>query len=202
MSGDDLTIRGIWFCIAIAFMLAGVTVAGWNSRLLIGGLFVMALVTMGLAIFWPWVGGHWPKFKQLMAQIVSNDYAFGAVAVVVLLIFFADFALRVGWISRPSTDQTGSLTPVYNQIYDGQVIELDGKAFHNCTFNNVTFRWKGGPYLMDTVQITGSRRFETPVGVIGNTVITLKALKLLNQEFADNWRSLPSEYFNPPQGGN
>jgi hypothetical protein len=112
MSGDDLTIRGIWFAAALAFMLAGVTVAGWKNRSLIFGLFVAAIITMALAVFWPWVGDHWPKFKELMRIVVINDYAFAGAAIIIMAIFFADFALRMGWIGRTPTDQTQNLTPV------------------------------------------------------------------------------------------
>ncbi|MFZ3327071.1 MAG: hypothetical protein WA231_14770, partial [Methylocella sp.] len=43
----------------------------------------------------------------------------------------------------PTPDWHEPLKPIVNQIYRNETIEIDGKAFHDCLFENVTFLYNG-----------------------------------------------------------
>ena len=62
----------------------------------------------------------------------------GLVFLVVLCV--ADLTARLGL--SPSSD----LALVFNQTYTNQMVEIDNKEFHNCTFENATLRYNGGPF--------------------------------------------------------
>src|SRR5262249_19106137 len=43
----------------------------------------------------------------------------------------------------PTPDWSKPLTPVIKKKYRNETVEIDGKAFHHCEFQDVTFVWNG-----------------------------------------------------------
>src|SRR5262249_7107118 len=71
----------------------------------------------------------------------------------------------------------GRKTMIVRQSYSNTVVPLDGHFYKDCTFHNVTFEWNGkGPGGLIGIHITGSHRFQTQNGVIGDAVDVLKGL--------------------------
>jgi hypothetical protein len=51
--------------------------------------------------------------------------------------------LPIPSIDFPTPDWVKPLTPVINKKYKNETVELDGKEFQHCEFQDVTFLWNG-----------------------------------------------------------
>lgn len=84
---------------------------------------------------------------------------------------------------------------IIGQTFKNKTINLDGKEFIECVFENCTFRWNGERHSVQNCRIIGSKGVESQNPTIYNTIGFLKALGLLEKEFSDSWRYLPKEHF-------
>lgn len=97
------------------------------------------------------------------------------------------------WVSWPWLKQRLAKKPtrVMSQTFHNCHVTLDGKTFHQCTFENVTFKWDGGFYFMFDCKINGTRNFETGNGSFVDLIDTLKRLDgFLDKDFAASWRHI------------
>lgn len=60
----------------------------------------------------------------------------------------------------PTPDWHEPLVPIVNQTYRNETVQLDGKAFHDCRFENVTFLYNGTkPTSLIGCTLSGAREF-------------------------------------------
>ena len=91
----------------------------------------------------------------------------------------------------------GRLEKIKGHAYKKEIVVLDGKFFHECTFEEVTFRYQGQPFNFVNCSVNGATRLETQNQAVFGTIAMLKFLQFLNQDFATSWNpALPKEYFD------
>jgi hypothetical protein len=84
-----------------------------------------------------------------------------------------------------------SLIEVFGQKFQSTTVALDGKNFHDCTFENVTFRWDGGNFGIIRGTIVGTRRIETFNRQVVSSIDLLQALNFLDPSFSADWKHVP-----------
>lgn len=84
------------------------------------------------------------------------------------------------------TQQGPSLMTLTGQKYKDQLVPLDGNHYVDCTFENVTFRWHGHPYMIDRGHFTGAVKIEAHDSV-ADTIEFLKTFGFLEPSFAASW---------------
>jgi hypothetical protein len=157
-------------------------------------IFVVAIIEAieGALHFAPETSKNMPDFLK------SEWFAF----LPLLLVSFATIVLLVGvWGSRRSARKhtPRPLQEIVKRTYaKGEIVTLDNCAFYDCTFDQSTFRWHGGPCMLSNPKIVGGHRFEsTHVGII-STIDLMRSLNFLEPEFAKSWSLLPPSHFKQP----
>ena len=108
-------------------------------------------------------------------------------AVIAALAYFIDIGDRLKWFDAPPR-----LTDVYDKTFSNDTVIIDNKAFHNCVFENVTFQYGEGNFIMENATISGPLRFQTPSSSVNNAIRFLKGIGALQPDFAAAWRSIPT----------
>src|SRR2546423_14725623 len=75
MSESDILSIQLWLgAAAIAFLAIGMTVAGWNHKLFIRSMFVLASLLAMAAVFWPRIRLRIPeKLDERLGSIANNQ---------------------------------------------------------------------------------------------------------------------------------
>jgi hypothetical protein len=203
MSGDELTIRATFLALAVAFGLGGMTVAGWNSRILISGLFAIAIGMLVLAVFWPWISNRAPQFRGIMESLVINDYAFAMVSLIIVGLFVFDYGVRSEWFSNTKQisfrwdDSKKPLVIAGKRFLNDNVI-LDGFDYRDCVFEHVTFVFNGTTSIsMTGNKIVGGFKIKTENPSVDATVMLLRGLGMLSDKL-DMMTPGPGFRVNPP----
>jgi hypothetical protein len=68
---------------------------------------------------------------------------FAALGIAVLLSSWALFAVSLGWIGAGPNFSDQNLKQIVNQTFRNETVDVDGKEFLECTFENVTFKFEG-----------------------------------------------------------
>jgi hypothetical protein len=93
----------------------------------------------------------------------------------VLVIAWALFASWRAGHPKVFDSRTDNLTPVHGQKFKNEKVEMDGKDFYRCTFENVTYVLKGTrPFNVRYCDFVGSRRIELPPDRGFETVVALQ----------------------------
>src|SRR5207248_346906 len=99
----------------------------------------------------------------------------------------------------PRTPQfVTALEPIIGRNFSNQVVIVDGKDFADCTFTNVTFRFRGGYYSFSgNTVIQGDIGFDTDNEIAQRAVNFFVWLDSHSQDHAlsKNWKRLPPEHF-------
>jgi hypothetical protein len=103
MSGDNLTIALFLLGTAITLAVTAITLAGWTGRPIVTAFFGLAALFFLIAVLWPSIGDKSKSLKSLLLSAVSNNFAFGSLALCLFVILFFDFAIKMGWIGAPRT---------------------------------------------------------------------------------------------------
>jgi hypothetical protein len=93
-------------------------------------------------------------FARRVQAVVANSYwAFTPLALVLLATIILT-GRELGWIGGKAPlqvifDPNAKLEQVFARTYHNQAVQLDGKEFVDCTFDNVTFFYHGdAPFLL------------------------------------------------------
>lgn len=86
-------------------------------------------------------------------------------------------------LARGPVAPAAALAQVRNTIFEDQEVRLDGQAFHNCTFKNVTMIYNGGPYELDGSTFSGTLRFGTYSVPVSNSMNLLRELGAYQESF-------------------
>ncbi|HEY4969966.1 MAG TPA: hypothetical protein VII35_08680 [Steroidobacteraceae bacterium] len=115
-----------------------------------------------------------------------------APAVILTIAGLIWIARAFGWIGKKQKP----LEDIRNRNFQNEIVNLDGKYFHDCTFDNVIFRYQGRNFYFVGAKVTGHSRLETQnISVLGAVEI-LKLVGFLTPEFASSWNPrLPPNYF-------
>jgi hypothetical protein len=127
-------------------------------------------------------------------KIIVNHMFIGyALLAAIFIVCLAGMATQLGWIDRWLG--TSDFQRIVGRTFQNQTVEVDGKLFEDCTFNNVIFRYRGGRVGFVRAIITGTKSFETSdLGATG-AVNILGMLQFLDPTFAASWRSKSPEDF-------
>jgi hypothetical protein len=93
----------------------------------------------GKAGFWAW------------RDVAPSQWAFVVLCAIGIVSFGLNIARQAGWLGATefNYNATQKLEAVVSAAYDNQTVVLDGRDFENCTFDNVTFIYKGtAPFVM------------------------------------------------------
>ena len=148
----------------------------------------IALWEITVELIWAGVG------KWALDNNTVRDWGYLVVFCVALVsitayLIFHDRQLR----STRSKDST--MKGVVGQIFVNQTVPLDGIDYIDCSFENCTFTWSGGPWAFHNPKHLGMQRLETKLKSAIDTVDLLKYLGFLGKDFAESWKHLPEEYF-------
>lgn len=119
---------------------------------------VLALFFGGLGIA---IGGYSLEQNHHRVAVLSYVFGGGCVAAAIVL---ATLLLDPGILQARANNPDWSAfkyADVWGQHFANQTVRLDGKFFHNCTFDGVTFEYDG----------TGPFQFDPPVPLITNTKV-------------------------------
>lgn len=90
---------------------------------------------------------------------------------------------------HPSMWDLNSMAKVYGKTFQHETVNLDGHAFMDCVFQDVTFHWNADqPTYISRGKVSGNTKFDTSSQHVVGTVEVLRALNLLTPEFAETWR--------------
>jgi hypothetical protein len=166
MSGDDLSIALFLLSASISLLAAGMSQAGWKHRALVIGLFSLSGLFAMAGSSWPWLKPASPNLTKMASDIAGNPVSWFVLFILGLASVVMSGRMRrlpmpvspssgakaldaaVASQSRvqqlfPTTDWDKPLTSVFRQNFKNETVELDGKNFVECTFENVTFLYQG-----------------------------------------------------------
>lgn len=87
---------------------------------------------------------------------------------------------------------------VVGQEFNHERIVLDGTVYVECTFADCTFVWDGlRPWEFMACRLAGTTRLEAPSGPVAGTIDLLNYFGFLREDFAQDWKHLPAEHFEP-----
>jgi len=70
-------------------------------------------------------------------------------------------------------------------VFENDVVEIDDKDFRGpCSFTNVTFVYRGGPWNMENCAVKGKITLRTDNKIVHSTMVLMEGLKLLSPEFS------------------
>jgi hypothetical protein len=125
-------------------------------------------------------------------------------AVLGLLVLFSTWlliAVRMGWLGR--SDQKFAFrdgppdTVISKKIFTNERVVLDGKAFRDCTFENVTYVFNGTrPFALSKNHFNGRIQVASDNPSIQGTFIWLRGLGLLRSEI--DFRNESGSIVEPP----
>lgn len=96
-------------------------------------------------------------------------------------------SIQVGPSSATGT--TGvPLQQLIGKHFENQEVRLDGKWFINCTFENVTIEYNGGPMRVDNPTRKGTFAFKTNSVPVSGSVEVLRMFGVLTPEFVEKWQ--------------
>lgn len=75
MADSNLTIILFLVGLAVNFLVAGVSQAGWRHRWIIRGLFVVAAVLLCVGVTWPWLKIYSPTVTKFVTEMATNSVA-------------------------------------------------------------------------------------------------------------------------------
>lgn len=85
-------------------------------------------------------------------------------------------------------ENTPVIKDIFSKSYKNETIQLDNKRFYQCVFDNVTFRWDGGVYIMKDCKLIGEKKFETHNSTFVDLTDLYKLLGFLSEEFSKSWK--------------
>lgn len=144
-------------------------------------VYIIFLVASVVLVWWAIANLEWlEKIPQLRGKTTSLANCILAVVAVSALLFMVYFTWRepnLGF-KLPLTKKT----LVLNKEFQNEEVPLDGYAYKNCKFKNVTFVWNGAKNwdLIDP-EIDGAW-VKTDSDIVTGTVILLKGLHMLKDE--------------------
>jgi hypothetical protein len=147
-----------------------------------------AQLAVGIAQWLGWRPDIMRFIMRLKMQTVLSVVSLLALAVT----WYVLYAVRSAAPPKPASV---TLQEIVGQEFKNTKVVLDGYIYTDCTFENVTFRWDGGPSAVrgTRTKIIGTRRFESFNPSAVNTVDILDALGFLEPGFAADWKHLPPE---------
>ncbi len=113
----------------------------WNKMGAISSLgsFFIAAIIFGVQI-WPWPQ---LKGKGTVNFSAGNPKALAAFLVIGFLLSSISLYFAFNKPDLSSSYMSGELEVVRNQLFAGQTVELDGKQFENCTFDQAELVFHG-----------------------------------------------------------
>jgi hypothetical protein len=158
----------------------------WNKMGAIGSLVggIFATATFGWSIWpWPQIRAHWAQStgQRAIQQGVLAPKLIG----LLLVISFVLSAIAIygawrkndplHWTMRQDQEQV-----IYGQIYRNQDVEIDGKRFDHCKFENVTFIYHAlAPCDLLVCEISGSVLIKTDNDAAKGILKFVEALRAL-----------------------
>lgn len=152
---------------------------------------------LGIAAFGLALGSllkEYPSMVSWMPEIFSSPkWAFvPALLFVVATIIFLVRTFAPGQLDVANQNpKETKLELITGQNFKNETVLLDGKSYHNCTFDNVTFRWNGGPFSIFRGTVIGHRRIEVHDQKVVDTIDMLQSLELLEATFGADWKHIP-----------
>ena len=137
---------------------------------------------------------------EITGQIQTNKpiYAmFGIIVVFALAGFFIGKSTSGNFVNSFSNDK--SLELIKNRTFNNEKIELDGREYIGCTFNNVTFEYNGtAAFSFTDNRIKGNYRFSSGNMVVIMTSMLFQGLTSTNIRLVDS-NGEPLKNITPPE---
>jgi hypothetical protein len=105
-----------------------------------------------------------------------------ALGALIVLTIFGEGSYRLYQEEVPQW--SSKKTPIVNKAFRNERVDIDGKSFSGCTFENVTFVYHGqGPFDLMHSQINGTRHIDVRASRSLDAFQTLlRALEMFNPE--------------------
>jgi len=155
------------------------TAAGWNHRYFVRGMFVLAAALALIAIFW----------QQIRLQIpdrTDDVFVFLATSRIAWFVMFVLCIGIIGTITRarnaysPIFNYDQNLKQIRNRTFRNETVEIDGREFIDCTFDNVQFRYDGKAIPRFTnvhFKLNGTYAIASQNSAIAHAMIILDAIQ-------------------------
>ena len=124
--------------------------------------------TSGILVRWPWFKSYWPLLAMAFLVIATwIPYAFEVA-------FTQDEYLTMNAFDKKPVKTVNC----HGRKKANETIALDGMAYRNCIFENVTFVYNGtAPFsLSDNNSFIGSRHLKSDSGMVNYTLALLRDL--------------------------
>jgi hypothetical protein len=147
------------------------------------GLFNNVAGNLGAAVVLAGIGTIWAVVKDAPPWIVPI-LALWLLAGTLVLFRQVKGIVGLPETPRTTTPQPSAQVAIIGQTFHNQHVDIDGRAFTNCTFRNVTLVYKAiAPYSFLACAFEGSVGLRLPPNALG-AVALLKALGWLTEEGA------------------
>ncbi len=163
---------------------------------------VCAIWTVIMAIEWSWhlfndFREHHGRKRltvstsHVLVALVSGGFALLIAAV---FVYLASGMGAVPAAANPNSQTLAWPNPyrpelVVGKYFKSQEVPLDGKAYSNCTFENVTFSYEGTtPVNFNNNTVIGPPQYKTNNPAVAGTLLLTKGFGLMKKEIADNLR--------------
>ena len=91
----------------------------------------------------------------------------------------------------PIIERFRELEPIFNKHFKNDTLVIDGKSYMGCTFENCKLSYDGGKFIIAESHKNGSVGFTSNNDVVVRTIILLKSMGLLEENFAKRIQRVP-----------
>jgi hypothetical protein len=163
-------------------------------------LFIFAAVQALGSVFSVLVffGITWSSTKTNLGSAVTNQAHVISMILMIVLLTGSFLASGIGWY-RVRHRQSFTVTPtdqqeiVYGKSFANERVELDGKRFQKCTFENVTLVYHGTTnFSFESNVFKGSLSMDTDSGAVAAMLMLLKAAGWIRQDIPFSTSAQPN----------
>lgn len=113
--------------------------------------------------------------RQMLKKYPAGYWALIIIAGLTVLVSAASFADKQGWIPTRKPEQ------IFNRHFKNEDVVLDNKEFFNCVFEGVNFKYGGGYYRLENVNIVPPMRITTTDLLVSRGIYFIQTLGLLDK---------------------